>query len=608
VNIFAPVRDYVQSLVHASARRDLLTAARHRAFIAPRLAGGLVALALFPVQLATRGFPTPLETVVFGWMILPTLVVYYVSRTGQLDEAYLLGSLTLTALVTGIAALTGGLASIATIWLLLVPLEAALSGSRRPVLGACCFVISAGALIIAAGALGFGAWSLGWQDFSAVPAVGATLVYAMVLAVIASTPAQVGEELLRAQEARFRLLADHMTEVILTHAGDGAVDFVTPASERVIGVAAGALRGHQLFDRIHVADRPAYLKVLSDAAIGAASQAVELRILQHPTQLAGALHPRFLWLELRSYPLDGAQGATRLRTGRAVVSVLRDITERKNQEQALETARRQAEQARVATSRFLTTMSHELRTPLNAIIGFSDMLGNEQALNLEAPRRHDYAQLINECGQHLLSVVNGILDMSQLGTGNFQISPEPFALAPVIAGCCELLALTARESGIELVFRPPPPFADIIADKRAIKQVLLNLVSNAVKFTRRDGQVTVSATQEQSLVTIVVEDTGVGIPEADIKRLGDPFFQVRGSCERPREGTGLGLSIVKGLIKLHGGTLEINSRLGQGTRVLVRLPINRAAAAPSAARGSGDRGRWLESVTQITDARMKKRA
>src|SRR5690606_30000487 len=134
---------------------------------------------------------------------------------------------------------------------------------------------------------------------------------------------------------------------------------------------------------------------------------------------------------------------------REVVAVLRDVSERKVQEQAIAIARSESERANAAKSRFLATMSHELRTPLNAIIGFSDMLTNE-SLTLDPAREKEYARLINESGRHLLSVVNGILDMSKMETGNFQITPEPFAPAQAVGGICDLLALKAHDAGVAL--------------------------------------------------------------------------------------------------------------------------------------------------------------
>jgi cell cycle sensor histidine kinase DivJ len=193
---------------------------------------------------------------------------------------------------------------------------------------------------------------------------------------------------------------------------------------------------------------------------------------------------------------------------------------------------------------------------------------------IDAKRRHDYAHLINDSGHHLLSVVNGILDMSKIESGNFEITPEPFAPRQVIAESCALLGYKAREMGIDLVVDLPESLPDLVADKRSLSQVMLNLVSNAIKFTKRGGKITVSAHVDAEHLTVLVEDTGVGIDSEDLPRIGDPFFQARSSYDRHHDGTGLGLSIVKGLLGLHGGDMAIASKLGEGTRVTVRLPLD----------------------------------
>jgi cell cycle sensor histidine kinase DivJ len=255
-----------------------------------------------------------------------------------------------------------------------------------------------------------------------------------------------------------------------------------------------------------------------------------------------------------------------------VVAVLRDVSERKAQERAIEIARAESERANAAKSRFLAIMSHELRTPLNAIIGFSDMLANE-SLELDPARKLEYAKLINDSGKHLLSVVNGILDMSKMETGNFEIVPEPFAPAPAISSCCDILALKAQDTGVALTTRIAGGLPELNADRRAFSQILINLVSNAIKFTPRGGRVTVAARCDGGHLAVAVEDTGVGIGAEDLPRLGEAFFQTRASYDRKHDGTGLGLSIVKGLVHLHGGDMDIASRLGEGTRVTVRLPL-----------------------------------
>jgi cell cycle sensor histidine kinase DivJ len=210
------------------------------------------------------------------------------------------------------------------------------------------------------------------------------------------------------------------------------------------------------------------------------------------------------------------------------------------------------------------------------------MLINEERMRLDGPRRQEYAKLINDSGNHLLTVVNGILDMSKLETGDFELSPEPFGPAQVIGNCCDLLALKARENGIELSRRLPDSLPELIADKRSFKQILLNLISNAVKFTERGGRVTVGATAGISEIVVTVEDTGVGISAEDLPKIGRPFFQARGTYDRRHDGTGLGLSIVRGLVDLHGGSFEIASEVGKGTCFTARLPWNCETARPAA--------------------------
>jgi cell cycle sensor histidine kinase DivJ len=228
-------------------------------------------------------------------------------------------------------------------------------------------------------------------------------------------------------------------------------------------------------------------------------------------------------------------------------------------------------------------VSHELRTPLNAIIGFSEMLSNESALKLDAERRADYARVICESGQHLLAVVNGILDVSRIEAGHFRIKPEAVVVAPVVESCYEMMLLRAEQSGIRFDLDIAPDLPAIAADKIALRQILINLISNAVKFTRQGGSVDLTVRMSGADLLIVVADTGIGIAEDDLAQVGDPFFQAASSYDRTYEGTGLGLSVVKGLVELHGGKFDIASRLGEGTRVSVRLPREAQKSVPAPA-------------------------
>jgi cell cycle sensor histidine kinase DivJ len=553
-------------------------AARHRAFIAPRLLGGMIALASFPIYLFARGALSAIELVVFAWLVVPILIAYFLSRTGRYESAHILSSLSLTGLVTAVAMSTGGIASFAAIWLVVTPLEAALSASRRVVAIASIFALGAAGLLVLLGAeqLLPPPSPTAHSTLAALGVVSAAL-YATGLALGVEVLARTSFWLLYAEEDRYRLLARNITDVITRHGRDGAVLFVSPAAESLFGARLAELHGHGLFDRVHVADRPAYLTALGDAAALGENTSVEFRVRRESADAEGRRTVQFIWIEMRCRPLEQADSDA---DRHEVVAVLRDVTERKVQQQALLDAHAETERANAAKGRFLATMSHELRTPLNAVIGFSDMLKREVALMLDVKRRTEYAGLINDSGHHLLSVVNEILDMSKIETDNFEITAEPFAPARVVAGCCNLLALRAREAGVTLEKLAADDLPDMIADRRALNQILLNLISNAIRFTDRGGKVSVSARPEAATIAFVVEDNGIGIGDEDLARVGEPYFQAGAPYDRRQGGTGLGLSIVKGLVRLHGGEISIHSRVGEGTRVTVRLPLDCERARP----------------------------
>lgn len=230
-----------------------------------------------------------------------------------------------------------------------------------------------------------------------------------------------------------------------------------------------------------------------------------------------------------------------------------------------------AEQANRSKSEFLANMSHELRTPLNAINGFSEMMIKEIFGPLGHERYTEYASDIYNSGQHLLSLINDILDMSKIEAGKMVLSAEPVLPAELIEQCLRLVGARAAEKDIA-VSMEGEDLPEIEADPRAIKQVLLNLLSNAVKFTPEGGRVVVRGFNAVDGIVLQIADTGIGIPEDDLPRLGRPFEQIEAHHSRKHEGSGLGLALSKSLVELHGGTLRIDSVLGRGTTVSFTLP------------------------------------
>jgi len=251
------------------------------------------------------------------------------------------------------------------------------------------------------------------------------------------------------------------------------------------------------------------------------------------------------------------------------VSLFRDAIQERER---LKTAKDAAEAKSKVKSEFMANMSHELRTPLNAIIGFSDTMRSQLFGPLHA-RYEEYVTLIHESGQHLLSLITDILDLAKIEAGKFILDPQPVDLAEAVASCLEMTRRRAKETGISLTAHVSPSLPVLIADPRSIKQILLNLVSNAVKFTPAGGAVTLSAQAVNGMLHLAVRDTGIGIPGKALARIGLAFEQADNDPMRAREGTGLGLALVKSLVEQHGGRMHIESREGAGTTVSVEIPF-----------------------------------
>jgi cell cycle sensor histidine kinase DivJ len=254
-----------------------------------------------------------------------------------------------------------------------------------------------------------------------------------------------------------------------------------------------------------------------------------------------------------------------------ISAALRDARAQKVRETELEQARAAAEAQNAGKSRFLANMSHELRTPLNAIMGFSDIM-KQRLFGPLSDRYLEYAELIHESGAHLLELINDVLDMSKIEAERYELALEGFDARDAVSAVLRLMRGQAERAGVMLRGVLPAEPLEADADRRAIKQIALNLVSNALKFTPRTGQVTLTAQACGEVLELIVQDTGVGIAPEDLERLGRPFEQA-GDAGQRAGGAGLGLSLVRAFAKLHGGEMAIESALGEGTTVTVRLPV-----------------------------------
>lgn len=581
MKLLAPIGDAIGLLVHPDARAEPTDAAWHRVFLASRIGLSLVSLALAPLCLVVGPAPAAWEAVALAWLALPFAAALAVSRCGDLRLGEMLSLLAWVGLAATVTLGTGSIVGLAL--LLMVPIEAATTSSVAVAVGGL-----AGAALVAlvAGLLtrfGQGPVVTSPSVLGASALFGA-LAYGGLLAVATARMSLLRRDADRFARDRYRALTQSLEDVVMRFDRAGAACHVGSAAQRLFGLSPRDLAGRGFFERLHVADRPVFLKIVADVAAERQSGIATLRLRTGrtvPSRRGDFEEPVFATIDLSLRPPEPGEALDDAQRPAAAVGLMRDVSARAEQDRLAAAAQTSLEQRHEGRDLFLANASHELRTPLNAIIGFSEILSSEALEPAEPVKRREYAGIVHQSGLHLLAVVNGILDASKIESGSYELSPEVVALDDLLARCCDMMGLKAEQGGVRLVRSVPADIDAIVGDKRACKQIVLNLLSNALKFTPTGGQVTLSAKPDGNSVLLVVADTGVGISARDLPRLGDPFFQARASHDRSFDGTGLGLSVVRGLVGLHGGSMAIESAPAQGTRVTVRLPLDCRGARPA---------------------------
>jgi PAS domain S-box-containing protein len=373
----------------------------------------------------------------------------------------------------------------------------------------------------------------------------------------------------RAEEARekaqqmYRLMTEEASDIILMYEADGRILFASGALERVLGRTVEEIEQRRFLTLVHPEDADQAMKVTERPPPG--------------ETITGCYRIRhaagyYVWIEVTTRAIyDTITGEHQ-----SLVSVCRDVTARKEQELEAKAAQERAEAANKAKSRFLANMSHELRTPLNAVIGFTDLMRQQMFGALGSERYEEYATLIYDSGQLLLDLISDMLDMAKIEAGKLELNLERVDLTGTIEDCVRLLRVRLENGGLVLrVDRPVMPVS-LVADRRALKQVLLNLLTNAIKFTPSGGEIVVTLRNDGERARLSVRDTGIGIPAHELPRLGRPFEQVCGDPMLAKSGTGLGLALVRALIEKHGGQMRIASEEGVGTEVSVDVPLTPA--------------------------------
>jgi two-component system, cell cycle sensor histidine kinase DivJ len=543
-----------ERLVHNSVRMPAERLRQRRfvgaVFAAPFLAAAPAAILLPPLI----GVPAMLAGVsaVLGAAFLIALIIV---TTGKARVAEAISLVLATVALATIVSSAGGPASPAAIMLAALPFEAWWIGRRpRAALAGAAGALAAVPLMAVIGA-----------DFfaGAAPAAAHWLIPLGYLAFVVPRIATWLDER-DASAGDVRPLEEIVEAVVLRMDGTGEVVDASPQARSILGLAPELLLSAGLFDRLHVADRVTYMCALADLRGKEGFRRIEVRLRVPGAAGTVAADFRPFVIEMIR-PSAADTGITALVRANDEMAALRA---------ALAMSADGAESSELAKNRVLAAVSHELRTPLNSIIGFSDMLLHGMLGSFSDPRQKEYVSLVRESGCHLLAVVNSILDVSRLESGAYPTDPEPFRFGDAVDMCRSMLDQQAKDKKIRLDVEIPPEIGEVHADKRAVKQMLINLISNAIKFTPAGGTVAVGGKRVGSRLHFWVSDTGIGMSTDDLSRIGTPFMQVQNDYTRRFEGAGLGLSLVKGLVALHHGTMAMESEPGHGTTVTISLPVN----------------------------------
>ncbi|WP_195908590.1 PAS domain S-box protein [Novosphingobium sp. Gsoil 351] len=408
-----------------------------------------------------------------------------------------------------------------------------------------------------------------WTEALAAPEFGGNeMITGTIGVLIDITDYKTAQSQLAEREEQLRLLADNATDAVFRLDLDGVCTYASPSALELLGSPPAYLEGKSMLARFHPDDAPRVFAAYRELAEGRLDRTV---VTYRSLPVSGDAGWR--WLEANC-------GLVRdPKSGRPceVIASIRDVTQSKELEQELEAARLRAEQATTAKSRFLANMSHEIRTPMNGVLGFAELLASSDL----SPEQAHQAQLIVDSGQAMMRLLNDILDVSKIEAGQMTVMREPVDVHHVLKRCIALMAPGASAKRLDLTLDVDPTVPELmLGDSLRLRQVVLNLIGNAVKFTERGGISVRASAKDSATLTIAVEDSGIGILPDRLPALFEPFRQAEDSTSRRFGGTGLGLAISRDLAVLMGGDLTARSVAGLGSVFTLTLPM---AKAPSPA-------------------------
>ncbi len=595
------ITTFFSYLVHPRARCNAFKAPLHAAFIAAQLFTGLIASIAVLVYVASAPSLHLQEFLALSWCAVPFALAYGLSVNGRLARASGLSALGFAGAIIVLASSSGaGGASFvfAAAWLSLVALELCLGGVRpvslhiqrpgivRPavLLG----FVALAVILIVAGALFWTQPAVPGATAGALPVMEAAFgaIYAAGLCL----RVWVLHYLSRTHVSRERWIshlgATYTCEPVTVHDSSGRVLYASAAARSGFGAAPSTLLGEGLLQRIGLQDRPRYLQAIRAMIETGAGETFVCRVHRHANGDEDDPRQADTWMRVSVQQADALtrQGVEKAATaGDCCVLVWRDITAHRRLQHERDEAKAQIARMEEENRTMLANVTHELRTPLNAIIGFSELL--ERGLKKEGfvPEVHgDYLSIVQYSGQNLLQSITDILNLSKIESGHFDTTYAYFDVVDLARSCVAMLDVLAQSRGVRLhaTFDDTQVIPRICADQGGVRQIMINLIDNAIKYTARGGRVDVSLERTGHCVHFSVCDTGIGMSAQEMQDIGKPFTRTADAQAHDAQGCGLGLAIVKGLVRMHRGVLNFDSQKGQGTKATVVLPMDQQVCRP----------------------------
>lgn len=567
-DIAAVFRQVVSTWVHRDIR-DESERTRQSTLMMHLMAVAALSVIVLPVALFSYFSLLKLVPAILVVSAVALFLVGYLAQTGRWAQTAIIALFCAAAGIAALVFTTGELTSPFLFWAMFLPIEAAILGRNRKALAVGLLALMSSFALTAILSV---IWSqpssplAGNQAYGFAAAIAGVILYGVIMSPgllkgQAKTDRPEGSD-----DDSVRSMLNWLPGLVTFHDSNSVVCAIHGSDAKQLMNYVGDFSGGGFAEHIHVSDRIEFLQAIDQLRTGEPTHSLIVRMR---SELKPASEDQFRHWSIQLVALhDREQRFT------GFIAQSRDITAEIELRRSYVRKVGEAEAANEAKTRFLAAVSHELRTPLNAILGFSDILTSGICGNALDEQQSEYVGLIRQSGQHLLAVINSMLDLSKIDAGRYELNLEPFDIREAIHNCEAMLGQQARENKIVLTTRVAKGHVQLTACRRAVQQILINLMANAIKFTGENGVVTVDAIDHDGFTRISVSDTGIGMSCDDLQKIGSPFVQLQADNARQYEGTGLGLSLVKGLVDLHDGHFAVESSPGVGTTVTIDLPLS----------------------------------